>query len=325
VSMNNLRFAFLGSTTYSKEMLLFLIKNNFIPQVIFYIPKKFKIKINGIEEEKINSNYYDLTKIAKEYNIPSYEVNSVNGKRLQDYENIIKNLKLDLILVVGWYYMIPKNIRDLAKYGAWGIHASLLPKYAGGAPLVWAIINREQKSGVTLFRMEDGIDDGDIILQKSFLIKYEDTIKEVYEKATFASKEILYNVFNNLEKITFIPQDKSKIEIFPQRKEEDGMINWCNKADNIYNFIRAQTIPYPCAFSVIKNKKIKIINSKVTEINSYKYKNGEIVEINNKILVATQDKFLELGIINENGKKYKFKYYVRINKLWGEVFKSKKY
>ena len=174
-------------------MLLFLIENEFIPKVIFYIPKKFKIKIKGVKEEKINSNYADLTQIAKKYNIPCYEVNSVNGKRLKDYKEIIKNLNLDLFLVLGWYYMISKEIRSLAKYGAWGIHASLLPKYAGGAPLVWAMIYGEKKSGITLFRMEDGVDDGDIIAQKSFDIDFNDTIKDVYDKATIASKEILIN------------------------------------------------------------------------------------------------------------------------------------
>ena len=66
------------------------------------------------------------------------------------------------MLFIGWYYIVPKSLRSLAKYGAWGIHASLLPKYAGGAPLSWAIINGEKKTGVTLFKLESGIDNGDI-------------------------------------------------------------------------------------------------------------------------------------------------------------------
>lgn len=144
--------------------------------------------------------------------------------------------------------MLPKSTRELTRYGAWGIHASLLPKYAGGAPLNWAIINGEKETGVTLFRMDDGVDDGDIISQKSFLIEFEDTINEIYQKATIASKEILNEVLLNIDNIKFKPQDKRKIEIYPQRKPDDGEIDLSKTSIEIYNFIRAQSSPYPGAF-----------------------------------------------------------------------------
>ena len=295
----SLNFAFLGSTNYSKEMLLFLIENGFIPRVIFYIPKRFKIKIQGVEEEKINSNYADLTRIAKQYNIPYYEVNSIDGKRLKDYKDKIKKLNLDLFLVLGWYYMIPKSIRGLVKYGAWGIHASLLPRYAGGAPLVWAIINGEKETGVTLFRMEDGVDDGDIIAQKKLKINDNDTIKEVYNKATVASQKILVEILSSIDNVKFKKQDKSKIEVYPQRSSQNGEINWYESSKKVYDFIRAQTLPYPCAFSYIKETKLKIINSKIADIPNKKYKCGEIVNFEDKALVATKDKFLELGMVDD--------------------------
>jgi methionyl-tRNA formyltransferase len=101
-----------------------------------------------------------------------------------------------------------------------------LPKYAGGAPLNWTIINGEKQTGVTLFRMEDGIDDGDIIVQKSFGIEYEDTIKEVYIKAATASKEILKEILLDINNITFRVQNKPEIETYPQRNSEDGEIDF---------------------------------------------------------------------------------------------------
>ena len=324
MKFTHINFAFLGSTNYSKEMLLFLIENGFIPSVIFYIPEKFKIKIQGVEEEKINSNYADLTQIAKKYNIPYYEVNSVNSKRLKDYEEIIRKLNLDLLLVLGWYYMIPKETRDLAKYGAWGIHASLLPKYAGGAPLVWAIINGEGKTGVTLFKMDDGIDNGDIIAQKSFNIDFKDTIKDVYDKATIVSKQILLEILKNIDNIKFKKQDKTKIEIYPQRNPNDGLIDWNKAALEIYNFIRAQTIPYPCAFSYINGKKLKIINANVTNIENKQFKCGEIIKISDIAYIATKDKLLSIGDIYVGKRYYKFKDYARLNSLWGGIFKNKK-
>ena len=168
--MDKLSFAFLGATNYSKELLLFLINKRLIPKAIFSIPEEFNISYS--EKKVKNTNYANLKDIANEYDIPYYEIDSVEGKKIKSYEQIIKKLNLDLILVLGWYYVIPQSIRELVKYGAWGIHASLLPKYAGGAPLSWAIINGEKETGITLFRMENGVDDGDIISQKSFSIEF---------------------------------------------------------------------------------------------------------------------------------------------------------
>ena len=235
--MDKLHYAFLGTTNYSKELLLFLIEQQLIPKAIFSIPQEFHISYN--EKKVKNTNYADLKHIADKYNITYYEIDSIEGKKMKDYEKIIKELNLDLILVLGWYYMLPKSTRDLAKYGAWGIHASLLPKYAGGAPLNWAIINGEKKTGVTLFRMEDGVDDGDIIAQKSFSIEYEDTIKEVYEKAAIASKEILLNALENIENRSYKPQDLKQRKIYSQRKPNDGKIDLNMSSQELYNFIRA--------------------------------------------------------------------------------------
>ena len=323
--MDKLSFAFFGATNFSKELLIFLIENNFIPKAILSIPQEFTISFNKDKTCVKNYNYANLKEIAQKYNIHFYEVDSIEGKRIKDYETIIKQLNLDLILVLGWYYMVPKSIRELTKYGAWGIHASLLPKYAGGAPLVWAIINGEKETGVTLFRLDDGIDDGDIIAQKSFPIEYEDTIKEVYEKATEASKQILADVLNNIENIKFIPQNKSKIVVYPQRTPDDGIINWYQEAKKIYDFIRAQTLPYPCAFSYIDEKRIKIINCKIIDINNSDFIPGQIVTLNDTVLVATKDKFLSLGYIIVDEKVHNFKEYVIENGLNKKILISLKY
>lgn len=255
--MDNLSFAFFGSTNYSKSILIFLIKKNFIPKAIFSSPQEYIISHS--EKKVKNFNYANLKEIADENNIPFYEIDSVEGKRTKDYESVLKKSCLDLILVLGWYYIMPKSIRELAKFGAWGIHASLLPKYAGGAPLTWAIINGEKYAGITLFRLDDGVDDGDIILQKSFPIGFEDTIKEVYESATTLSNQILFESMKNINDIKFRPQDKSKIEYYPQRKPEDGEIDLSKSANEIYNFVRAQSSPYPGAFiKTVDGKKIII-------------------------------------------------------------------
>ena len=255
--MNRLSYAFFGATKYSKELLLILIDKGLLPKAIFSIPQEFDISYSNNKVK--NSNYANLKYIADEYKIPFYEINSTKCKKIKDYDSTLKKLNLDLILVLGWYFMLPNSTRKLAKYGAWGIHASLLPKYAGGAPLSWAIINGESETGVTLFRMEDGVDDGDIVAQKTFLIKYEDSVKEVYEKATKASIDILDKVLDDIGNVVFTKQEKSKIEVYPQRNPEDGRIDLSKTAKEIYDFVRAQSAPYPGAFIETQDGKKLII------------------------------------------------------------------
>lgn len=173
----------------------------------------------------------------------------------------------DLLLVLGWYYIIPREVRERAPLGCAGIHASLLPKYRGGAPIPWAIINGETTTGVTFFYMGDGIDDGDIITQKEFPIEGVDNCATLYEKATQASVQMLRQYLPQIANGTAprIPQDHSQATYFPLRKPEDGLIDWSWDAKRIRNFIRAQTKPYPGAFTYIKNKKVIIWDADIYE------------------------------------------------------------
>lgn len=252
-----MKIIFLGCTKFSEALLDTLLTMNHINvAAIFTIPREFTISYS--DRKVVNSNFADLSILAEKNNIPLYLVDSIEGKRLIDYEEIIISIKPDVILALGWYYMIPKRIRNIAKLGAWGIHASLLPNYAGGAPLVWAIINGEKETGVTLFVLDDGVDDGDIIEQEKILIDENDTIKEVYDKAIIASRSILLKVFDKNYKISFKTQDKNKLKIYPQRKPEDGLIDWSKSPKEIKDFIRAQTRPYPGAYTIIGDKKVII-------------------------------------------------------------------
>lgn len=252
---------FLGCTKFSEELLQVVYNHKNVElKAVFTIPEEFSISYS--DKQVKNTNFADLSVYAKKWGVSHFKVDSKEGKRLKDYKDFIQECNPDVILVLGWYYMVPKEIREIATYGAWGIHASLLPKYAGGAPLVWAMINGESNTGVTLFQLSDGVDDGDIIQQSSFTISFDETIKEVYEKATIESKIILRSVFDNPEKIEFTPQDKSKIQVYPQRKPEDGEIDLSWSSERIYNFIRAQSSPYPGAFIKTKNGK-KLIIEKV--------------------------------------------------------------
>lgn len=257
-------FAFLGCTKFSEALLLHLIEHGYVPSVIFTIPQEFDISYS--KQKVKNSNYADLRSIAKEYSILVFEVESKPGSRLQDFKAEILDLNIELMLVLGWYYMIPKKVLEILSYGAWGIHASLLPKYAGGAPLTWAIINGEKETGVTLFRMDDGVDDGDVIAQRRFEIGTNDSIQEIYLKAQIESKRVLIDTLRDIDAVTFTPQDKTKIQVYPQRSPKDGEIDLNLPAAAMHNFIRAQSYPYPGAFiRTTDGKKLIIEKARVEE------------------------------------------------------------
>ena len=135
---------------------------------------------------------------------------------------------------------------------------------------------------------------------------------------------MLIKFLANIHNVKLVSQDKSKIEYYPQRSPEDGIVNWNLNAENIYNFVRAQTLPYPCAFSKICNIKIKIFDCNVFNLDNFNYKAGEIVNIRNKALVATKDKFIEIGEVDIQKKIYRFKNYVEIKNLWGKILNNKK-
>jgi methionyl-tRNA formyltransferase len=257
-----MRIVFFGATELGYKCCRLIIEKELAEIVgIFTMPRQFNISYAATPVT--NLLHKDFHKFEEKYKIPVIEV---TGK-MHRYKKPLQALHPDFLLVVGWYYMISKSLRQIAPLGCAGIHASLLPKYRGGAPLVWALINGEEKAGVSLFYFEDGVDDGDIIAQEKFQIDEEDTIKDVMLKATDASLSLIKK---NIPLITDgsaprIPQNHTDATYVPQRKPEDGLIDWSWDSKRIHNFIRAQTKPYPGAYTIINDKKILIWDANIIE------------------------------------------------------------
>jgi methionyl-tRNA formyltransferase len=161
-------------------------------------------------------------------------------------------------LVAGWYHMVPKRWRTLAP--AYGLHASLLPDYSGGAPLVWAMINGEKRTGITLFQMDDGVDSGPIAAQAKEPILAHDTIASIYARIEERGLELLSVALPSLAKgvLQLRLQDENRRRVFPQRTPDDGCIDWGKDAAVIDRFVRAQTRPYPGAFTTYHGRRFHI-------------------------------------------------------------------
>jgi len=209
----------------------------------------------------------------------------------------------DMFIVVGWYHMVPTSWRNLAP--TYGLHASLLPDYSGGAPLVWAIINGESMTGITFFEFADRVDNGPIVGQLATSIYPEDTIATLYERIQTLGGELIQEYLPRLIDGTavLIPQDETKRRLFPQRSPEDGKIDWSWPAQQIHNFIRAQTKPYPGAFTIHGGNKVTIWSSRLVR-NSIEPQlhPGEIRALDEKLFVRCGDgEALELTKIALNG------------------------
>ena len=174
----------------------------------------------------------------------------------------IKRLQPDFFVVIAFGHILPENILQLPKLGAINIHASLLPKYRGPAPIQWAVINAEPYTGVTTMFMDKGMDTGNILLMKKERILPDDTAGTLHDRMANAGAEILIQTLKDLtaQKLKPIPQDHRQATYAPLLKKQDGHINWQKPAEELDAFIRGMT-PWPGAFTFHNEKRLKIIKA----------------------------------------------------------------
>jgi len=178
----------------------------------------------------------------------------------------VDTFRPDMIIVAGWYWMLKGCLLESVQDGVLGIHASLLPKNRGSAPLVWSIINNDQESGVTLFYFDEDMDTGDIVAQKRFKIEEDDDIAHVLNKAEKLTVEIVRESYPALLDGTAsrVKQDHRDATFCSHRNPQDGRIDWKSTSRAVYNAIRAQTHPYPGAFCYTEDgKKLSVWKASV--------------------------------------------------------------
>jgi len=241
---------------------------------------------------------------AQKCNIPVWQPESI-----KNYELPISNI--DLIVVAAYAQIIPKRILDIPKYGCINIHGSLLPKYRGASCIQAALINGDKKTGITIMKMDVGLDTGDIIAQSEIEIKKDDTTGTLFDKVSNLGGEF---IIPTLEKyiqgeIKPTPQDNSKASYVGMLSKKDGQIDWNKSAEKIERFIRAMN-PWPGAFSKLKNteptikeKMIKIIEVKNDPIEINKHKIGELFLHNNNLAIQCATNALIINKIQLEGKK----------------------
>jgi methionyl-tRNA formyltransferase len=181
--------------------------------------------------------------------------------RDMDFINQLRELSPSVIVVVAYGRILPPEIIHLPDSGCINIHASLLPKYRGAAPVNWAIINGEDRTGVTTMLMDEGMDTGPILLQEEVEIKREDTAGSLLERLSKIGADLLVRTLEMLQdgRLKPVPQ-RGTVSYAPMLKKGDGLIDWLRPADELFNFIRGMN-PWPCAFSFLQGERLKILKS----------------------------------------------------------------
>jgi methionyl-tRNA formyltransferase len=165
-------------------------------------------------------------------------------------------------VVVGYGQIIPQTIIDLPKYGILNVHASLLPRYRGAAPIQWAIANGENQTGVTIMKIDAGLDTGDMLLKTSTVIGPDETAPELGARLAVAGAKLLVEALQRIENLQPEKQDNSQATHAPILKKEDGLIDWSWPAQQIYNRMRGFT-PWPGAYTKFRGQHLTIVRAQV--------------------------------------------------------------
>lgn len=185
-------------------------------------------------------------------------------ERIRRPENVatLAGLHPDIIVVVGYGQIIPQNVIDIPRYGILNVHASLLPKYRGAAPIQWAVANGEPETGVTIMRIDAGLDTGDMLLKWATPILPNETAPELSSRLAAAGASLLVEALREIEVGTavYTPQNDSEASSAPILRKEDGRIDWSQQAQTIYNRLRGFT-PWPGAYSTFRSRTLHILQA----------------------------------------------------------------
>jgi methionyl-tRNA formyltransferase len=210
------------------------------------------------------------------------------------------NLKPDIIVVVAYGKILPLQVLELPPRGCINVHASLLPKYRGAAPIQWAIINGEKKTGVTTMMMDEGLDTGDILLQEETEIYETDNSETVGKRLADIGGSLLIETIQKIKWGSVKPVPQTGTPGFaPPLKKEDGNIPWSKTADDIFNFVRGM-FPWPCAYCYLNKERIKI--TKVKALEGYGIA-GRVEKSDEELLVGTGKGLISVIELQPEGKK----------------------
>jgi len=284
---------FMGTPEFAVPTLQKLYDSKHVIKLVVTQPDKpsgrgKKLKKSAVKEkaEQLGLEVFQPDKIKKQENV-----------------EVLKSFNPDLIVVVAYGQILNKEILEMPKYGCINVHASLLPKLRGAAPLNWAIINGDKKTGVTTMMMDIGLDTGDMLLKSEIDISNNMNAGELHDELMVKGAHLLIETLERIEEsiMVRIKQDDSFSSYAPMLNKETQRINWHDSAENIHNLIRGLS-PWPTAYFSFEDKTVKVYNSSFFNEETH-YEPGLIIKANSEgIFVATGNGIVVIKEIQMPGK-----------------------
>lgn len=290
-----MKVIYMGTPEFAVEALRAIAGHGHKILAVFTQPDKAKGRSKALIPTPVKS-------AATELGIKVYQ-----PEKIREEENVclIRNMSPDIIVVAAYGQILPESILGIPRYGCVNIHASLLPKYRGAAPIEWAIIDGEEKTGVTTMYMAKGLDTGDMIAKKEVMIEPDDTGETLHDKLKAVGAELILSTMDSIEAGTAVrmAQDSSLSCYASMLTKELGNMDFEKSATELERLIRG-LIPWPCAYTRLDGRLLKIYKASVKEMDTSGYKAGEIAEITKKsFTIACGVNGLEVTRLQPEGRK----------------------
>ncbi len=295
--MRDLRIVFMGTPDFAVTILKTLVDKEYNIVGVITAPDKPAGRGRKLNESavKVYAN--------------SQNLNIMQPTNLKDslFNEELKSLNANLQIVVA-FRMLPKIVWQMPEYGTFNLHASLLPNYRGAAPINWAIINGETKTGVSTFFIDEKIDTGEMILQEEIEIGKNENVGSLHDKLMILGSDLVIRTVDLIKKgkVETTPQlENSKIKTAYKLNKENCKIDWSKSIDSIHNLIRGLN-PYPAAWSILYNNEeelaIKIYNTEKI-IESHSYSIGKVIASKKEMKVVVKEGFIKVLDIKLPGKR----------------------
>jgi len=282
-----MNIVFMGTPSFALQSLDLLVKEKYNVLAVITQPDKPRGRGNKVI-------FSDIKKYALENNIEVLQPNTLRNN--EEFVNKLKSMNPDLFVTAAYGKILTQEVLSIPKYGCINVHASILPKYRGAAPIHWAIIKGEKKTGVTTMMTDIGMDTGDILIIKEIEIDNDDTVSTLHDKLANLGRIVLKETLDKMKNKSLerIQQNNEEATYAPIIKKDLGAIKWDNSANDIYNLIRG-TNPWPGAYTFYMGDRMRIWKSEIVKEACTTSKPGTILGVTKEgIYVATKDNIINI-------------------------------
>jgi methionyl-tRNA formyltransferase len=290
-----MRLLFMGTPAFAVPTLKALLSSHHKVSAAFTQPDK-----PSGRGEKLSAP--PVKQLALEQGVSVYQPDKLKAA---EWQPVFAGLNADAYVVVAYGKILPQWLLDLPRLGAYNVHASLLPKYRGAAPIHWAIANGESRTGITTMKLDAGMDTGDMLLQQEITIEPEDTCASLHDRLAEIGAGLMLNTLEALEKGTAkpIPQDPALATYAPMLKKSDGLLDWSQSAVWLHNRIRAFN-PWPGTYTGLQGQTLRIWKAQPVNISGESQPPGTLLHHSSgAALVACGTGFLRLEEVQLENRK----------------------